>query len=265
MHYQIYTPGASLKEFVRFFWVFEADVAENNPFEHLSTPSVYPKLAFQYLGGMEIGHAINQTLFTSGFQAQTNQYYPLLSRQKAGVFGVFFYPYAIPLLFSVQADEITNHNLEISLLLGRQGKELEEKIASAKSTMERVCIVSAFLEKRLAAIPSSHSGIIATVKHIIARQGLVDIDTLVENNFLSQRQFERKFKAITGFSAKMFTRILRFEQVIAAHVKSQKTFTHLAYQYGYYDQSHLIKDFREFSGQHPRAYFGEDISLFIEP
>jgi methylphosphotriester-DNA--protein-cysteine methyltransferase len=131
--------------------------------------------------------------------------------------------------------------------------------------VERLCIVSAYLEKRLAAMTISHCGTIASVQHIIARQGLVNIDSLVEKNFLSQRQFERKFKAITGFSAKMFSRIVRFEQFISAHIKSQTSFTHLAYQYGYYDQSHLIKDFREFSGQHPKAYFGDDISLFIEP
>lgn len=265
MKYQIFTPAESLSEFVRFFWVFESDITENNLFEHLSTASVYPKLAFQYLGGMEIQHACNETLFTSGFQAQTNQYYPLLTKQKAGVFGVYFYPYALPLLFSIPADEITNHNIEISTLLGKEGKELEEKVVSAKSTMERLYIVYAFLEKRITELRISNSGIIATIQHIIAQQGLVNVNNLVERNFLSQRQFGRKFKAYTGFSPKMFSRIVRFENFISAYVKSQSSLTSLAYKYGYYDQSHLIKEFREFSGQHPKAYFGEDISLFVDP
>jgi AraC-like DNA-binding protein len=264
MYYQTFKPPESLTEFVRFFWVFESDITANNPFEHLSTASVYSKMAFQYQGGMELQQSGNETLFTSGFQAQTNQYYPLLAKQKAGVFGVYFYPYTLPLLFSIPAHEITNHTIEISILLGNQGKELEEKVVSAKSTKERLCIVSSFLEKQIAQLRISNSGIIATIQHIISQRGVVNVDDLVERNFLSQRQFGRKFKAYTGFSPKMFSRIVRFENFISSYVKSQNSLTSLAYTYGYYDQSHLIKEFREFSGQHPKAYFGEDVSLFVD-
>jgi transcriptional regulator GlxA family with amidase domain len=44
--------------------------------------------------------------------------------------------------------------------------------------------------------------IIATIQHIISQRGVVNVDDLVEKNFLSQRQFGRKFKAYTGFSRK---------------------------------------------------------------
>ncbi len=264
-HYQVYKPHEKLSGIVQFFWEFEADIVESMPYTHLSTASIYPKLAFQYQGNMEAWHAngVREILFNCGFQAQTNQSYQLVADHPVGVFGIYFYPHAIPLLFSIPADEITNSTIEISELIGTLGKELEDKMLTANSNTERIHIITSFLLHRLAQSSSANHGIIATAKHIVDNRGLVDINRLVEDNFLSQRHFERKFKALTGFSPKLFSRIVRFENSLSAYTTNKLSLTEVAYACGYYDQSHFIKDFREFSGQHPKAYFNEDISLFF--
>ena len=264
-HYRIYKPDEPLSDVVQFFWEFEADIAEDNPYVHWSTASINPKLAFQYQGNMEVWYpnGRKEMLFDCGFQAQGNQSYQLVAKQRIGVFGIYFFPHAIPQLFTIPADEITNETIEISELMGRLGGELEDKMLTATSNADRLAIINAFLTQRLAQTTADNRGIIATTKYIINKQGLVDINRLVADNFLSQRHFERKFKAQAGFSPKLFSRIVRFEHSLAAYVAGQRSLTEVAYACGYYDQSHFIKDFREFSGQHPKAYFSEDIALFF--
>lgn len=73
---------------------------------------------------------------------------------------------------------------------------------------------------------------------------------------LSERQFERKFREYSGFNPKLCMRIVRFEEACNFYGHSgQKTMTEIAHECGYYDQSHFIRDFKEFSGYEPGHYF----------
>ena len=75
---------------------------------------------------------------------------------------------------------------------------------------------------------------------------------------LSQRQFERHFKYLTGFSAKAFFKIARFENMISAlgcgAGNVAQNLTSMALEHGYYDQSHLNRHFKEFTGMAPGDY-----------
>lgn len=264
MNYLIYQPPARLQDFIKFFWVFETQASPINPYKHAATASGCAKLAFQYQGSMEIAQAQGkyEKVFTTSLQAQTQRAQKFIASGKVGVFGIYFQPYALPYLFSVPAEALNNQHVEISSLLGRPGLDLEEQIMTAKTHPERVQMASAFFEKRLDAISVRHPGIIASIHHIIRLRGMVNMDELVQCNFLSQRQFERNFKAATGFSPKMFSRIVRFENCIDLYLQGNASLTEIAYTFGYYDQSHFIRDFKEFAGEHPSAYFSQDLSMF---
>ena len=72
---------------------------------------------------------------------------------------------------------------------------------------------------------------------------------------ISQRQLERTFKEYAGFSPKTFARILRFQSATNHYGTTKKTLTEIALDCGYYDQSHFIHDFSQFSGYTPSEYF----------
>ena len=118
----------------------------------------------------------------------------------------------------------------------------------------RLQILSQFLEKRLANDHREEPLVFASIGHIIHRRGLVNVRELARENFLSDRQFERKFKEFSGFSPKLFARISRFQATLKEY-GSGKSLTAIAYDCGYYDQSHFINDFKEFSGYNPKVFF----------
>ena len=69
---------------------------------------------------------------------------------------------------------------------------------------------------------------------------------------LSLKQFERKCKERIGMNPKMFTRILKFSKAYRLHESCpQLNWTQIAYEARYYDQMHMIRDFKTFAGVNP--------------
>jgi AraC-like DNA-binding protein len=74
---------------------------------------------------------------------------------------------------------------------------------------------------------------------------------------VSPRQLERRFKARVGMSPKYFARIRRFQRVFPA-IEDGGEWVEAAAACGYYDQAHLIRDFRDFAGKPPSHLLGGD-------
>lgn len=263
--YKTIVPSAKLAAYVKFFWIFEADNLEDS-LVHTSTASICPKLTFNYTGGFrEETEGVYRNLFAAGLQGQTNKHCKLVTESSSiGVFGVYFFPFALPLLFSIPASAFSNEVISLQELLGARGLELEERVVTARSHNERILIVSAFLERLADDVKKTDRRLIKAVDYLATTKAPVDFKAIASNHFLSQRQFERKFKETTGFNPKLFSRISRFEEAINDCIMGHSSLTEIAYSCGYYDQSHFIRDFKSFTGQHPTAYLSnrEYISLF---
>ncbi|MGZ5220708.1 MAG: helix-turn-helix domain-containing protein, partial [Chitinophagaceae bacterium] len=73
---------------------------------------------------------------------------------------------------------------------------------------------------------------------------------------------ERKFVSAIGLSPKQLSRVVRLQATLK--MLEQQNFgslTSLAYENGYYDQAHFIKDFKEFTGTSPKFFFSENLKL----
>ena len=77
---------------------------------------------------------------------------------------------------------------------------------------------------------------------------------LADTLCISQDAFEKRFRKSMGVSPKSFSYIIRMKHIIANGVNKQ-TLSEIAYDAGYFDQSHFIKDFRLFTGQTPTDFF----------
>lgn len=76
-----------------------------------------------------------------------------------------------------------------------------------------------------------------------------------------QREFDRRL----GLSPKMYLRLKRFEQLLMRCMSNRPmSYLHTGQDLGYYDQSHIIRDFAEFSGTTPLQFLSKRdyLSLF---
>jgi len=87
---------------------------------------------------------------------------------------------------------------------------------------------------------------------VLSRRGRIQIPALAEQACMSERQFERRFTREIGLPPKLYARIARFECALQSKALSKtESWTEITNRLGYFDQMHLIKDFREFSGEVP--------------
>ena len=98
---------------------------------------------------------------------------------------------------------------------------------------------------------------------MIARNmGLAAIDRITGTLGVNERTLERRFQQKFGLSPKRFSRIIRFQNFLnAARISDSRGILDTALSFGYYDQAHLIREFREFSGKTPFAFFGSEHKL----
>jgi AraC-like DNA-binding protein len=87
--------------------------------------------------------------------------------------------------------------------------------------------------------------------------GTSDLAGLSAGLKISPRQLERRFKLQVGVAPKLFSRIQRFQRVFRA-MESGGNWVEAALACGYYDQAHLVRDMREFSGETPSALLTGD-------
>lgn len=257
MIYQTFNPPTPLAQYVRFFWALEAEVRPGIEFVHRSMADGCVEIVFHYRAAFDEIKADDSVTCSplSNIQAQSTKVRRFSTHESFGIFGAYLYPFAIPRLFSFPAYDFTGITPDLESALGAEGKRLEERIISAADNETRVRIMSDYLEEKLRRPHRELPGVHRSVRSIIAAKGDMNIVNLAREYCLSTRQFERKFKEIAGLSPKLYTRVVRFQAATQFRLNGVRDLTEIAYACGYYDQSHFISDFREFSGYTPKEYF----------
>ena len=263
MNYYTIPPPAILAPYVRFFWALDADIVNNESYTHRSMANGCAELVFHYKGMFdEISiSGIKQSSYSSGIDGPSRKFRRYATGESFGIFGAYLYPFAIPSFFKIPASALSNAAPGLHDLCGQEGKDLEEKIMLANDNDERVRILSMFFEQKLKHSHQHEPAVFSSIYSILQDKGYTRIDTLARQSFLSTRQFERTFKKFAGFSPKLYTRIARFQSALQEYGQTHRTLSSIAYDCGYYDQSHFIKDFKEFTGLNPKDYFSAHLEF----
>ena len=132
-------------------------------------------------------------------------------------------------------------------------RALEEELAAAENTHQRIGIIERFL---LSELKNTQPDLLIgeAIQQIRLSKGDIKIKELLSGMPISRDPFEKRFRKITGTSPKHFAAIIRLQNLIENY-SDAVSLTETAYSAGYYDQAHFIKDFRSFTGQAPLDFF----------
>ncbi len=255
MKYQIIAPPSSLSPYVRFFWILESE----KPYIHRNMADGCAELVFHYQGTfdelMQEGRERSALSLVHGPASRFRRYQ---SHTGFGIFGIYLYPFTLPMLLSLPTVELTNQVPGLESVIPGIGKTLEEQMILAQTNEERLKIITCFLEKRLTRCHQHDIGIFYAIRSIVEANGRIDVHQLANECSLSRRQFERKFKQYAGFSPKAYSQVIRFQAAVNEYDNRYKSLAQIALDCGYYDQSHFTHEFKKFSGYNPKAYFYGD-------
>lgn len=171
---------------------------------------------------------------------------------------VGFKPWGIQSFLNFQTEEITNTNLDLKLVYPAQMRMIEEKLLQCSTILERIQIVEEFL---LSILKDKNTDqlIIHSVQSIFQMNGDAKVRKLSKDFCLSEKQFVRRFKATTGINPKLFSRLVRFQYITKLLDSAKFDLLDHAIESGFYDQSHFIHEFKEFTGMSPSAYVNENV------
>jgi AraC-like DNA-binding protein len=94
--------------------------------------------------------------------------------------------------------------------------------------------------------------------YILRSNGAAQVKDLASNAGIPRRHLERVFLRSVGIGPKLFSRIVRFQHLLRA---PQRDWARMAADSGYFDQAHLIRDFRQFTGQTPMAWRQQQVAF----
>lgn len=161
-------------------------------------------------------------------------------------------------LFRMPPAEFINNIFCFDDVFGNKAKNLNEAMRNAVNIEQMAGFADKFLLYFLAMQKSninSNDGITFVSNELFKNTSLLNIEQYAGKAFMSVRNFARRFNEQVGVSPKLYCRIMRFNNAINTKFKHpQTTWTSIAYDCGYFDQMHMIKDFKEFANFNPSEF-----------
>ena len=158
-------------------------------------------------------------------------------------------------LLAIPMDQLVDRVVGLDALLGAEARSLCVRLCEAPDRSARVALLDAAITRRLALMPPLDRRQAHALDALRTRPGL-DILTIADDIGWSRKHLTARVKDAVGVGPRCFRRLLRFQELIAAvemHVETPD-WAGLAHEAGYFDQSHMIREFREFSGLTPSLY-----------
>lgn len=164
---------------------------------------------------------------------------------------VDFLPGGIYRMLGIPMHELFDSGFDALDLFGAEMRSINEQVQHVSDLEEGKNIVEKFLLSRVAGLKAILP-FDSAMRILLNNDGKMPIEKTAQLSCLSMKQFERKCKERIGMNPKMYARILKFSKAYRLHEACPRlNWTKIAYEAGYFDQMHMIKDFKVFAGVNP--------------
>lgn len=253
MNYREFPPPPALAGLVDCLWLAEtAAAAGGAAVSHRVLPDNRTDILWQ-----DSGAAFFVGMMRAWFDVPAGRPVRTVAvRFRAGAAGLF--------LGGLPLAALTDHKADLQDLWGRAAADrLGDALWSqARNDGERLALLTEALVQRLALASPGARSATALAARAVARLegsgGVLRVDALADGLGVSRQHLAAQFRDHVGLPPKLFARICRFRAARAAALAAPGApaldWTSLALDCGYFDQSHLIRDFHDFTGTSPDAY-----------
>ena len=171
--------------------------------------------------------------------------------------GIRFLPTMFPQLFKINAIELSNRYEHLHLVVPRLSDFISNHFNETQQQEEiKALLDKYFLELTAKTIFEYDNRLYGALDIILRNSGVINIEKDLDTG-ISARQLRRLFEFYIGDTAKTFSKVVRFQNILNAKPSSQSLRQNkLFFDVGYYDQAHFIKEFKNFYGVTPGKAFG---------
>lgn len=242
---KIYKPREELRPYVRYYWILKSD----EPFSVLTFPIGCPQMIFHRGTPLSIPElSTMQHSFT--VSGQVNFPAHIASDGNTEMVVAVFYPHTIGLFMDTPPSAFYNQEVSGYDIENKQLSQLADLIFDCPDSESAILLMEQWLTARIK--PSLNTKRIGAALSAILRCLSVSVDTLASIACLGKKQFERQFRQCVGMNPKEYGRIVRFQRALRMMQLGSRDYADIAYSNGYADQSHFIREFRQFSSLTPK-------------
>ncbi|WP_274654488.1 helix-turn-helix domain-containing protein [Paenibacillus humicola] len=238
----LYSASGELDDYVEHYWIVNWDLRGREPYlsENLPHPSVHLVV--------EPGVCRVVGIVKEKFSFELSG--------RGFVFGVKFRPGAFYPLTGVPVRSFTGRSIAAVEVFGPETAEWEAAVRAAESDSARIALAERFLRGRLPRERDETAGLVRTIVDVVAAdRTIATVDAAAQRFRLSTRMLQRMFGKYVGISPKWVIGRYRLLEAADRLAEGQSVdWAQLAARLGYYDQSHLIKDFKSIVGLSPEEY-----------
>ncbi|MBI3218731.1 MAG: helix-turn-helix transcriptional regulator [Bacteroidetes bacterium] len=264
MNFQEFSPSDNLKPYVKCYYTFESE--RDTAFEDTVFPSGLMEIIFNLGSGTwetYVNHAYRETPPIE-LWGQIIKPLAIRSKGKHTMFGIKFFSHTPACFLREELAQFNNRVVNLSDLLGNPINRLHAQLLETPDTNKRINLIENFLVKRLA-VTEEKNGKVAKVANILSSiKRKADDHTMGDIAFqhgITPRYLHKLINQYTGLSPKSLNKISRFQQSLKLITQNTQPLTSIAYDCGYFDQSHFIRDFKSFTSVTPTAYLENSFSL----
>ena len=253
MDYKEIIPDSRLKPYVKCYYVYESNSAA--AFEDTVFPSGCMEIIFNLgTGHWQTSAGNNPPIELWG---QITQPLAIRSIGRNTMLGIRFLPHGAARFLEEKADLFNNQVVDYRDIAGKSAAALHQKLLNTTAENQRICLIETYLLEKLARpnIQSDKLAVVHNVIHELQKQDFFDnINNVASRYGISSRYLQKLFLQYTGLTPKLYSKINRFQQSLRLVTRQETPLTSIAYDCGYFDQSHFIREFRSFTGLTPSGY-----------
>jgi AraC-like DNA-binding protein len=168
--------------------------------------------------------------------------------------GVFFRPARVAPFLRVAISELTDQTVAIDDLWGTAASRLPSELCELDEA-GRIDRLESVLKTRLGRgrPPSPAFDVEGLAASVVRHHGRVTVDAMARAAGVSRQYLSREFRERIGIGPKLYSRLARFQSGLTyAGSRARVDWARAAFDMGYADQSHMIAEFRLFSGLTPQ-------------
>lgn len=254
-------PLPELRKYVLKYWLLKGNLDE---ISGQATQVLYPSLNSGFL--FQLGSPV-ETVTKDGILLPRPRSFAeghfckpvkLLFKGSFAIAGITFRTGQMHYFLRDSESLVQNQFVDLKDLSGRLAQDIEEQIANTIELSKLAKFFDHFLLRLLPSKVSDDLSLRTAFDTIVANSGNVRVTTLAEVAQMSRRKLERQFRQTFGLSPGYICKVSRFQSVLMNQAcNTRDKLTEVAYDCGYYDQSHMIREFKHFTDNTPTQFLAK--------
>ncbi len=165
-----------------------------------------------------------------------------------------FHPHASSLFFPNAASDFTNESIDLCDVFNKGSNDFYDRLMEQRSLQQKITVLEEFLIQRLIMNRKSHHQLKLVedlCNHVYDESNPFNIQNLSARYGFSERYIQKLFNSWVGITPQKFFAVQRFNKSLELIRSSAESLTSIAFECGYYDQAHFIKEFKSYTGLTP--------------